>query len=156
MVDSTSAPERVHPSGAVYAGWWQRAGAQTIDSLIFLPIVVTILVLWDGAGGLALLATVFSNSLVFAYDTVLDGGPHGQTIGRRLAGIRVIADDTGGRLGYRRAFGRSVFTAALGFVGRFSSGLGVLLLLVDHLWPLFDSRRQTWHDKAVGSVVVRA
>jgi hypothetical protein len=27
--------------------------------------------------------------------------------------------------------------------------------LVDHLWPLRDSRRQSWHDKAVRSVVVR-
>jgi len=34
--------------------------------------------------------------------------------------------------------------------------VGWLLLLLDVLWPLWDERRQTLHDKAVGTYVIRA
>ena len=32
---------------------------------------------------------------------------------------------------------------------------GPLLILVDLLWPLWDARRQTLHDKIAGTVVLR-
>jgi uncharacterized RDD family membrane protein YckC len=32
----------------------------------------------------------------------------------------------------------------------------VVLILLSDFWPLWDKKRQTLHDKAVGTVVVRS
>ena len=90
-----------------------------------------------------------------AYNGLLDGGPTGQTIGKRILRIRVADDDTAGSIGPNRGIGRSGTTFAFGFVAAIHP-LGVFVPVLDGLWPLWDQRRQTWHDKAVRSVVVVA
>ena len=37
----------------------------------------------------------------------------------------------------------------------FLFGIFTLPLILDYLWPLWDDRNQTLHDKAVSTVVVR-
>ncbi len=58
--------------------------------------------------------------------------------------MRVVDVDSGELIGYGRAFGRSLVSIVSGLV----IGIG-------YLWMLWDPRKQTWHDKAVGSVPVR-
>jgi uncharacterized RDD family membrane protein YckC len=55
---------------------------------------------------------------------------------------------TGDPIGYARAFLRWLVSAALWWV-LYVGGL------VDVLWPLWDDRNQSLHDKAANSVVVR-
>lgn len=35
-------------------------------------------------------------------------------------------------------------------------GFFLLPVILDYLWPLWDSKNQALHDKVVGSVVIRA
>lgn len=68
----------------------------------------------------------------------------GQTWGRRIAGIRVVAAATGDAPGWGKAIGRSLFA---NFVSANVCYLG-------YLWMLWDADRQTWHDKVAGTYVV--
>jgi uncharacterized RDD family membrane protein YckC len=140
-----------------YASWGRRVGAYLLDVvIIFVPVMVVIIVALiaaspdedDGAWAVVGLAYLASFLIPFVYFTVFHGRPSGQTPGKRALGIRVVGDETGGSIGYGRAFGRY----AMGFV----FGIFVLPLILDYLWPLWDTKNQALHDKVVGSVVARA
>lgn len=73
-------------------------------------------------------------------------GTRGHTIGKAAAGIQVIDAHTGAYIGFGRSVGRTLFR-------QFISGN---VCLLGYLWAIWDSRSQTWHDKVVNSVVVRA
>jgi uncharacterized RDD family membrane protein YckC len=75
-------------------------------------------------------------------------GARNQTFGKMLLRIAVVDADGRGGIGYSRAFTRWLSTAALW-------ALWAVPGIVDHLWPLRDRRRQTFHDKFAHSVVVR-
>ena len=62
-----------------------------------------------------------------------------------LLRIRGRADETGGPLGFGRAFGRYLIAAFFWWLP--------LARIVDVLWPLWDPKNQALHDKTVGSVV---
>jgi uncharacterized RDD family membrane protein YckC len=102
----------------------------------------------SAAWGALVLGYVASLVLPFVYFTVLNRNERGQTWGKRAAGIRVVDERTGGPIGYGRAFGRYGVIVLLGIL--------VLPWILDFLWPVWDNKNQAWHDKAVGSVVVKA
>ena len=83
---------------------------------------------------------------VVLYFVRLEGGPSGQTLGKRALGIRVVDAANGGPIGGGRALGRYAFKV-------FISGN---ICFLGYLWMLWDGRKQTWHDKVVTSVVVKA
>jgi uncharacterized RDD family membrane protein YckC len=125
------------PSGP-RAGFWRRFAAALVDGIL-LGIVNLIFraILGSSAGsGIGLLISL-------AYFTYFEGGPTGQTFGKKALGIRVIDFGGGGSIGYGRAFIR--------WIGRFVSAI---VFLLGYLWMLWDSERQTWHDKFANSVVV--
>jgi uncharacterized RDD family membrane protein YckC len=86
-----------------------------------------------------------STLMSLAYFTYFEGGPSGQTIGKKVLGIRVYDFRQGGSIGYGRGLLRQIGKYISGFV----FGLG-------YLWMLWDKEKQTWHDKIAGSVVVPA
>jgi uncharacterized RDD family membrane protein YckC len=73
-------------------------------------------------------------------------GKTGQTVGKRAVAVKVVDANTGAPIGSGRALGRYLFA---GFI----SGS---VCLLGYLWSLWDDRKQTWHDKVVNSIVVRA
>jgi uncharacterized RDD family membrane protein YckC len=77
------------------------------------------------------------------YAIFLEGSPSGQTVGKRVMGIRVIDFQAGGPIGYGRAL--------LRYLGRIVSTVACLL---GYFWMLWDREKQTWHDKIANSVVV--
>ena len=81
--------------------------------------------------------------LTVAYLTYLEGSASGQTVGKKAMGIRVVDFQTGGPIGYPRAFIR--------WIGRYVSAIACLL---GYFWMLWDPERQCWHDKLVSDVVV--
>ena len=120
------------------AGFWRRFTAALIDAIL-LGIVNGILRVLVGMGagtGLGLLVS-------FSYFTYFHGKT-GQTPGNAALGIRVVDIDTGEVIGYGRAFGRALMAIVSGVV-----------LLLGYLWMLWDSRKQTWHDKVANSIPVR-
>jgi uncharacterized RDD family membrane protein YckC len=90
-------------------------------------------------------AAVLQLGLAFRYYAYLEGGPTGQTVGKRLMRIRVVDDNTGRPIGRGRAGVRHL--------GRIVSALPLFL---GYLWMLWDPQKQAWHDKLAGSVVVPA
>jgi uncharacterized RDD family membrane protein YckC len=90
--------------------------------------------------------------LCLTYFTLAHGSRRGQTIGDAVNRIAVRSDalrsGVGGRASYGQAFGRTVMLG-LFFVLFFVGGC------FDFLWPLWDRRRQAWHDKVAGTIVER-
>ncbi len=69
----------------------------------------------------------------------------GQSWGMKAANVRVVDQNTGQPIGTGRAVGR--------YFARIISAFPCLL---GYFWNLWDQRKQTWHDKIVGSVVVKS
>jgi uncharacterized RDD family membrane protein YckC len=80
------------------------------------------------------------------YFSFLDGGRRGQTVGKMAVGIAVRDIDTGGPIGAGRALLRRFIF--------FATYFGLILFVINALSPLWDRRRQAWHDKVVHSCVV--
>ena len=137
----------VTPYGAITAPWWKRLVALMVDNLLLY--VVTVLVVRSGSSGaVTTLRFVAELTLTFCYFGYLNGVP-GQTVGKRLLGIRCVDADTGGAIGFRRGLLRQGVVALL--------SLAFLVpAFLDGLWPLWDEKRQAWHDKVVRSVVIAA
>jgi uncharacterized RDD family membrane protein YckC len=76
-------------------------------------------------------------------------GERGQTLGKMVMGIRVGREDNGQLLGFGQGALR-YFIQWLLFVACVIPGI------VDSLSPLWDPRRQSWHDKVAHSVVFDA
>lgn len=134
-----------------YASFWRRLVATLIDSAAVNAGAFVLGSVAGAAGfsagaaeeGVRVVAFVLGSLFSLAY-SVLFTGLVGQTPGKMAVGIRVVLAD--GRVpGIGRAFLREV-------VGKFLSGL---VLCVGYLWMLWDSERQCWHDKLVGTRVVR-
>jgi uncharacterized RDD family membrane protein YckC len=71
-------------------------------------------------------------------------GRTGQTWGRKIAGVKVVGRESGQPLGIGKAILRWLVAGIV-------SGNCVL----GYLWMLWDKDKQTWHDKIVGSVVLK-
>jgi uncharacterized RDD family membrane protein YckC len=111
-----------------------------VDSLVLLiPIVVITLIVED-----AVLANALTTLLSFVYYVTLEGSASGQTVGKRVLGIRVLDFQGGtGSIGYGRAVVRNLVKY-----------ISAIPLLLGYLWMLWDREKQCWHDKAASSVVV--
>jgi uncharacterized RDD family membrane protein YckC len=139
------------------ASWGRRLVALIIDSVV-LATIVTLTVLAagvpldelnsrirEGQSLLILLLVVVPEAI---YTTTLVGSLN-QTFGKMAVGIKVVDAENRSPIGYRRAFTRWLSTAAL-WAMLWVPGI------IDHLWPLRDDRKQSFHDKFARSVVVRA
>jgi uncharacterized RDD family membrane protein YckC len=141
---------------AELGSWGRRLAALLVDGAVLTAIVLTTMLaagvplddvnstIWDGSS-LALIALFVLPEAI--YDTAMIGARN-QTFGKMAVGIQVVDAESRGRIGYARAFTRWLSTA-------FLWALWALPGVIDHLWPLRDSRRQTFHDKLARSVVVR-
>jgi hypothetical protein len=69
----------------------------------------------------------------------------GQTLGMRVAGIRVVSDRDGSRIGWGAAI--------LRLIGWWVSAA---VLYIGFVWILIDSRRRGWHDLIAGTCVISA
>lgn len=148
----------------VYGGFWRRTAAFIIDQGILALIslflfILGVLALMAGTGSSVIVGELFtgqSTELIEQFYTlfylttflstiiyfVFFWGYTGQTPGKMILGLHVI-QVSGEKMGYRLAFFRWV-----GYV------LSSLALYLGFLWVLWDRRKQGWHDKLAGSLVV--
>ncbi len=138
------------------AGWWRRLAAVAVDSAILGVVVLATMLLaglslddvnetlWEGSSFAVIALFVLPEAI---YDTAMIGARN-QTFGKMALGIQVVDAESRGRIGYGRAFTRWLSTAVLW-------ALWAIPGVLDHLWPLRDARRQSFHDKLARSVVVR-
>jgi uncharacterized RDD family membrane protein YckC len=164
------APAYGEAGEAPLAPWGTRLGGYLIDAVIFIPVLIVLAVVFRHSHVLAihfvdhrngtrrrsfsLLSLVFTGVLFLVYATYLCGGPRGQTVGMRVVGVRVVRDGTHDVLGYGLALGRAVVEQVFRLLGLLSIILGLVWVL-DMLFPLWDKKRQTLHDKIVKTVVIQ-
>ena len=124
------------------AGFWKRFLATLVDGLLFVGLgyAATQGLGWS-TRGLAFQAV--SEAVSLLYFGYFEGSPSGQTLGKRMLGIRVMDFESGAPLGFGRAAVRQL-----------ARGLSALALGLGYLWMLWDPERRTWHDKLTDAVVV--
>jgi uncharacterized RDD family membrane protein YckC len=120
------------------AGFWPRFAAYFIDNVL-LGVVFGIVYAITNIG----LAYALYFVGFFAYFAYFDGGPTGQTLGKRALGIRVYDFTQGGPIG----FGRGLLRA-------FGLILASIPCYLGYLWMLWDKEKQGWQDKIATTVVV--
>jgi len=131
-----------------YAGFWQRAVALLIDWLIVVVIAMPIIVVSFGADYFSLDPVRRSGDLVIAalVGALIIGFWRycGATPGKLAVGIKIVDAATGGAPTTMRLVIRLLcyFVSALPFCLGF-------------LWAAFDRRKQGWHDKIAGTVVIQ-
>ena len=146
-----------------YAGFWRRLGAYTVDGIIifFTFIVLSViasLAFFSGAisgnskdfivdladparfSSVKIFIWIFFISLYIAYFTYFHGTT-GRTLGKMFFGLQVVSAD-GTPIYFGIAFLRAV--------GYLVSGIFYL----GFIWAAFDKRKQGWHDKIAGTVVI--
>lgn len=140
------------------SGWWRRVGATVVDELIlFLPTYVVLI----GVGAFAgIVVGALAGSLLGGFYMVkLLTMPEGQTIGNRVVSTCVRDATTGHVLTNTQALKRWGFVALYSLLGLSGARSGTafvgLIGLVDCLFPLFNVRKQTLHDKFAGTIVLR-
>lgn len=146
-----------------YAGFWRRLIAFTIDSTIvvfiftFLFFVGTLAFFFGAMSShgekllaelsnpaqvspLIVLLWIFYILINIAYFTYFHGTT-GRTPGKMILGLQVVSED-GAPISFGTAFLRSV--------GYLVSNI----LYLGFIWVAFDKRKQGWHDKIAGTVVI--
>ena len=149
-----------------FAGFWRRFVAYMIDGFIIMVVFVILAIVagvayfagamsgdsqswiaqWtnpERMGSFGLSISAFYLLLYMIYFTYFHG-LNGRTPGKSLLGLQVVTAD-GSPLSFGIAFLRSVgylvssllFTVPLGFI-----------------WIVFDKKKQGWHDKIAGTVVI--
>ncbi len=157
-------------AGPVYATWGIRAGGYLIDFVIFAAVTVVLALLMRHSQTLQVhfmmkrganrqrtfsaLPFIISALLYLVYGTIFCGSRRGQTVGMMAVGVRAVRDGTFERLGYTRAGVRALAESLLRSLELLNPFL-LVVWLIDVLYPLWDGKRQTLHDKVGGSVVLR-
>lgn len=133
-----------------YAGFWLRTGACLVDSLFFSLILLPVTIMFYGTdyfrGGSVFRgpADVIINWIVPAVLTVVLWRRLQATPGKMALRLRILDAESGLPASTGQYIGRY-----LGYVvSTIPVGLGFL-------WVAFDRRKQGWHDKLAGTVVVK-
>lgn len=135
----------------VLASWGLRVLATLVDYVVLiLPELLIYTIAWSSS---SLLARVMVIVLQGVYLVWLLAKPNGQTIGNRFAKTKVVNARTGRTLTFSQSLQRWLFIALFTVVFAFVPVLALLELL-DVLWPLWDKRNQTLHDKFAQTLVV--
>jgi uncharacterized RDD family membrane protein YckC len=129
-----------------YVGFWQRLAAFLIDWLVVFVIYGPIVIMAFGTGYFSLDVPRYwdaATGLVIAVGTLLAWRYQGATPGKIAVAARIVDAETRG----------SPSTARL-VVRLFAYIVSVLPLCLGFLWIAFDRRKQGWHDKIAGTVVI--
>ncbi|WP_030263275.1 RDD family protein [Streptomyces sp. NRRL B-24484] len=118
-------------------------GAGHIDPVTGEYVAATTTTSSGGGGGLllGLGALLYVGALLLlAYLQ----GVKGQSLGQRAVNIRLVREADGQPMGFGMAFVRQICHVVDGFC------------CVGYLWPLWDAKKQTFADKIMSTVVVKA
>ena len=133
-----------------YAGFWARFGAQVIDTILIAAVTVPLLhffygpYYWYMEGLVAGPTDFFLSWIVPAGAVILFWKYRQATPGKMVISARVVDAQTGLPPSTPQCIGR--------YLGYFVSAL---MLGLGFIWIAFDSRKQGWHDKLAGTVVIK-
>lgn len=143
-----------------FAHWGQRVAATIIDSFVvaIVPWAFFIFALVTGetttrggrtdleptaAGGAALAIGGTLYLAIWVWNRLYRQGKTGQSVGKKVMNIRLVAESTGQPIGMGRAFLREI------------AHIADAPFYLGYLWPLWDDKRQTFSDKIMTTVVLR-
>ena len=122
-----------------YANWGLRVQSALIDSFGGFIIAILAYFVNHALGNL-----VWLLALIWAiYNSVL-GGQTGQSYGKKMVGTKVVGTGTLEPIGGAMGFGRLLLHI-----------LDSIPCYLGYLWPIWDSKRQTFSDKVIGTYVLR-
>ncbi len=135
-----------------YAGFWIRVGASLIDSVLLVAVMLPLLLSIYGWAYIDIARTgSFAGTADFLISWVAPGLAviafwlyKQATPGKMLVSVKVVDARTGGLLSTGQSIGRYLAY----FISAIPLGLGLI-------WVAFDSKKQGWHDKLAGTVVIR-
>jgi uncharacterized RDD family membrane protein YckC len=131
--------------GAEPASFFARLGAYLLDALIIgVPFAIVFQVAYAISEPLGWIVYIIGLAGIIYYFGRFEGGPDGQTIGKKQLGIRVVDADT---LQPGIGMGRGI--------GRYFARIPSSICALGYLWMLWDPQKQTWHDKIVRTKVVK-
>jgi uncharacterized RDD family membrane protein YckC len=139
------------PRQTEYAGFWIRLWASVVDAVLLWVIIIP--------AGLAIYGDAYFEQTSFmpvgAWDFLLGyvfpavavitfWATKGATPGKMLVHARIVDSTTGGPPTGGQLVGRY-----------FAYILSMLPLLLGYIWVGIDAKKQGWHDKLAGTVVIR-
>lgn len=130
-----------------YVGFWARVGATLVDTFFLLVLTVPPLWAissWTTSGFVNGTAELFLSWIAPAVIVIALWIRKQATPGKMVFSARVVDAATGQPLTFRQAVGR--------YLAYFVSAIPLCLGM---LWVAFDCKKQGWHDKLAGTVVVR-
>jgi len=134
-----------------YVGFWPRVGAAMIDTLLILlitgPLVTSVYgpEYWSGSEFVKGPADLLISWVLPAVAIVLFWIYRQATPGKIAFSARIVDAATGEAPSKGQLIGR--------YFGYYVS---ILPLFLGLIWVAFDARKQGWHDKLAGTVVVRS
>lgn len=133
-----------------YAGFWIRTLASLIDTFLLLLIIVPVLTMIYGPGffmgepGIGAFWYVIFNYIFPAAVIILFWYFKSATPGKMVLRLKILDAKTGGKPSTRQLLVR--------YIGYYISTIPMLLGLV---WVGVDKRKQGWHDKLAGTIVIK-
>jgi uncharacterized RDD family membrane protein YckC len=136
-----------------YVGFWARVGAAIIDTVLLLIVCVPLVTwyyggsYWLGAGGWFIVGPMdfLINWLLPAVAVILFWMYRQATPGKMAIGARIVDAKTGGKCSTGQLIGRYL-----------AYYVSILPLMLGIIWVGIDPKKQGFHDKLAGTVVVRS
>ncbi len=133
-----------------YAGFWIRTVAAIIDTILIVIVVLPLLTFiygtgyWRGGSPVHGFWDALFNYLFPAIVVIVFWVYKSATPGKILTKLSIVDAKTGGKPSTGQFIGR--------YLGYFVSTIPFFLGII---WIAFDRRKQGWHDKLAGTVVIR-
>jgi uncharacterized RDD family membrane protein YckC len=136
-----------------YVGFWARVGAAIIDTILVLIICAPLATYvygpdyWMGADGMFIAgpADFLINWLLPAVAVILFWVYRQATPGKMAIGAKIVDAKTGGKASTGQLIGRYL-----------AYYVSILPLMLGIIWVGIDPKKQGFHDKLAGTLVVRS
>ncbi|MDP1931434.1 MAG: RDD family protein [Gammaproteobacteria bacterium] len=132
-----------------YAGFWIRVGSALIDTVLMMIIIVPAMTFLYGPaywleGSQGALGEILFNYFLPGIAAVLFWIYRSATPGKMALRLMIVDAATGGKPSVGQLIGRYL-----------AYYVSILPLFLGLIWVGIDRRKQGWHDKLAGTVVVR-
>ncbi len=134
-----------------YAGFWIRTGAAIIDTILLLIIIYPVLTAiygkdyWVSESFIQGSWAVVFNYILPAIAVILFWSYKSATPGKMATKLTIVDAKTGGKPSTGQFIGR--------YLGYY---VAMIPLFLGIIWVGIDKRKQGWHDKLAGTVVIRS
>ena len=134
-----------------YAGFWIRTGAAIIDTILILVILIPILTAiygtdyWMSESYVQGVWDVLLNYILPAVAVIVFWVYKSATPGKMATKLTIVDAKTGEKPSTGQFIGR--------YLGYYVS---MILLFLGIIWVGIDKRKQGWHDKLAGTVVIKS